>query len=463
MILSFLHKIKHMLGIKDKPYEGLKTFILGICFFIIIGSYTIIKELKDSIFCLVVGQESLPDAKNISLIVMIALVLFYGWLASKVRKEYLLVFYSLLYGIGGLVIAYFLKDPEIGFYNPIASSNRLFGWISYLFLEGYSPFVVSLLWAYFNSISHPEEVKTKYVLMTVCSKVGAFLTSGFAWLCMSKYFTFSWINDEVSIYFYMLVGSSFVLLLVPFLIAYLCYKIPKHFLLGYSEEQHEKKHISDQDSMKKDESGFKLLFKYPYTLGIFGMIFFWEAVNVVFNYMRLTVGLKEAESISDFGAFLYKNAMLTHLVGFFIAALGTSSLINIFGQRISLILIPILTGSAIIGCLFYQTTSAVIVTYIIIRAINYSFAYPLREALYIPTTDSIKFKTKSWIDSFGSKFSKAFASFYNKTIQFIPPSLTTSVQFSFFLCVIALWTILAYGMGKKCASAIKQKKIIGED
>jgi len=40
-----------------KGDELIKTILLGICFFIVVGSYTLIKELKDALFVLMVGQK----------------------------------------------------------------------------------------------------------------------------------------------------------------------------------------------------------------------------------------------------------------------------------------------------------------------------------------------------------------------------------------------------------------------
>ena len=122
------------------------------------------------------------------------------------------------------------------------------------------------------------------------------------------------------------------------------HKVNPALLSGYGTSK------SIEDKTMSSNSGFNLFFKYPYVLGIFGMIFFWEIVNVIFNYMRLTIGLREAENISQFSAFLYKNAMLTQITGFIIVSLGTSAAVRYLGQRISLLLIHLF----IVGLLEFQ-------------------------------------------------------------------------------------------------------------
>jgi AAA family ATP:ADP antiporter len=439
-----------------KGDELIKTILLGICFFIVVGSYTLIKELKDALFVLMVGQKYLPEVKSISYLFMLPLVFFYSFLAGKIKRYSLVVFYAIVYGVGGLVISYFLNHPTIGLINSIASADRIFGWIIYLFMEGYSPFLVSVLWAFFNSISKPEAVKTSYIVMTASSKMGGIISAGLAWLFMAGHLPFALNCSPVDAYIYILRITSCCLLIIPFIIKYMIKRVNPEILEGYGQT---KKSIDDKTM--NTSSGFDLFFKYPYVLGIFGMIFFWEIINVIFNYMRLTIGLKEAENISQFSAFLYKNAMLTQLTGFIIVSIGTSAAVRYLGQRISLILIPLLIGCAIFTFLFAQTSTMVIITYIFMRAVNYSFAYPIREALYIPTTNDIKFKSKSWIDSFGAKLSKMFGSAYNKVIQFIPIGILQNVQIGFFIAIIGLWVILAYYMGKRWAKAIEKKEIIG--
>ena len=442
-------KIKHRNDIK-------KMIILGISFFMIIFSYTIVRELKDAVFFLIVGRKYIPDVKMLSNFFMIPLALFYGWLSTKIKRQNLLIFYCIIYGIGGLIAAYFLIHNSIGLINKISNPYRIFGWIFYLFIEGYSPFIVSVMWAFLNSISHPENVKNSYVVVTIFSKTGGVISALLAWLFMSRKFTFGLnISDEAS-YSFLMIISSIALLIVPIFIYFLLKIIPESSLNGYSDDIEKKENLKENKS-----SGFFEIFKYPYVIGIFGMLFFWEIVNVVFNLMRLNIGFADSEGIAEFSAFLYKNIMYSHIVALLMAIFGTSSLVNMLGERISLMLIPVLIGGALFTCFIFKTSTLVIFTYAFMRAINYAFAYPLREALYIPTSKNIQFKTKSWIDSFGSKFAKACGSFYNKAILCIPFASTNIFQNIFFGIIISSWVVLTYFLGKRWEKAIKNKEIIG--
>jgi AAA family ATP:ADP antiporter len=437
----------------------IKMILLGFCFFFIFGAYTLLKELKDAIFTIVVGYEHLPDAKAISLLLMIPMVLFYSWFSEKIKRTYLLSFYALFYGIGSLIIAYYIQDPAIGLSNVVANKDRIFGWVVYLFFEGLSPFLVSLNWSFLNSISKPTDIKTFYIGMAAMAKIGAVCFATLAWLFMSRSFSFFSLYSDISLYSMLLKFSAGALFIVPILLLCLILKLPKSELQGYVDINEQQNKAIDTPK-KNFNFGFFSIFNNPYVLSIVGMMFFWEIVNVIFNNLRLIIAFSDAKEISEFSSFLFKSSAVTNLISFIFVIIGTNSIIRFLGERRGLLLIPILTGSMMMLFLFYKTTTMVIITWTIIRVINLSLATPIRESLYIPTSKDIQFKSKSWIDSFGQKFSKGIGSIYNKLIQFIPTGIINIFQISFFLLIITLWTTLAYYLGKRWQKAVEKKEII---
>jgi AAA family ATP:ADP antiporter len=420
----------------------------------------LLKELKDAIFTIIVGYKYLPDAKALSLLLMIPMVLFYSWLSEKIRRQYLLSFYALFYSFGSIIIAYYISDNEIGLSNTVSSKYRLFGWFVYLFFEGLSPFLVSLNWSFLNSISKPNDIKSFYIVMAAMGKIGSLCFATLAWLLMSRGFASCANYTDVYLYSFLLKISAGALLFIPFLLTYLTYTLTQSDLQGYVDIN-EKKQINKEKDDKSFNFGFTSIFKIPYVLSIVGMMFFWEIVNVIFNNLRLIIAFSDTHEIGQFSSFLFKSTAITSLISLFFVVIGTNGIIRLLGERKGILLIPLLTGFMMICFLCYKTTTMVIITWTIIRAINLSLATPIRESLYIPTSKNIQFKSKSWIDSFGQKFSKGFGSIYNKMIQFIPSNIVNLFQVGFFLLIITLWTTLAYYLGKRWQKAIDKKEIIG--
>ncbi len=44
---------------------------------------------------------------------------------------------------------------------------------------------------------------------------------------------------------------------------------------------------------------------------------------------------------------------------------------------------------------------------VVIKGVGYAVNNPTKEMMYIPTSKDAKFKSKGWIDTFGSRFAKA--------------------------------------------------------
>src|SRR6202042_2883570 len=105
-----------------------------------------------------------------------------------------------------------------------------------------------------------------------------------------------------------------------------------------------------------------------------------------------------------------------------------------------LMLVP---ASAAVIFLYYlanaQSSTALLVTFVTLQAINYAFSWPLRESLYIPTVKEIKFKSKSWIDAFGSKFAKSTGSSFNLFAEYLGEALIFTAYGIFFAGVIGVW------------------------
>jgi AAA family ATP:ADP antiporter len=455
-------------GFFSKPYEEkVKIGVLGISVFVIMGAYTIFKELKDSVFMIIVGARYLPNVKTLSLFLMIPLVMIYGVLSQRYSRGKLLAFYLIFYGLLGVISAFFIKDPVFGLYNTVASPGRLFGWFFYLFLEGSSPFLVSGVWSFLNSISYPEDVKNNYIGMTCMSKLGGIVFSGIAYL-YNTFFYIPNLKAEVTQYFYMTLISSFLMILIAFFIIFLILVVPEKNLTGYSSqititEVSEKEKIDPQIELKTERKSFFGLFHVitnPYILGIFGLTFFWEVVNVIFNNLRLNIAFAEAGSICEITAILYKNIFFMHLFGLFFVLFGTKNIIKMLGLQAALVSIPLLTGMMVFLFLLFPSSNMIFFVYLIIRAINYTLTFPIKEALFIPTSREIQFKTKSWIDSFGQKLSKGFGAGYNKLIQYIPLQSVGIFQVLFFSVLIFLWILSDFFLGRKWEKIIKEKKII---
>jgi ATP:ADP antiporter, AAA family len=447
--------------------ERLKLLLLGSSFFLVIGAYTLARELKSSMFMSIVGKEYVPMARMLAMLLLIPATLFYSFLVDKIKRYQLLYFYSIAYGLAGLACVYLVGHSSIGLPNTETSPYRLFGWFFYIFIEVFSPFLISVFWAFSNSVYSPEGAKNSYAVLVSASKVGGMVTAGAAWIM------FSWRSMEGTKLFTDVISHQFLLalfsllaLIIPFIVYILIKKVPKKYLHGYEaayQFEKEKEKLEKHEGKEKVGifSGLVMLVKCPYILGIFGMLFFYEVVSTVLSYHRLGVAQDSAADISGVSGFLFKVAFIQHFFGILISFLGTRTLLRVFGERICLLLVPGIASLSLLYFILSYTPFAVVLGIILLQAINYAFAQPVRESLYIPTLKDIKFKSKSWIDAFGSRFAKSVGSTFVIAAESMGPAMFFPLHSVFFAGIIVCWFITAFFLGKRYTRAIKNNEVIG--
>lgn len=444
----------------------LKVFLLSVSFFLVIGAYTVVRELKDIVFTSLVGcdRQYLAYAKLFSMFILIPTLLFHSRLVDILRKHYLLYFYSLLYGLLGLLFAILLGNSTIGLENTVASSSRYLGWIFYFFVEGYSPLVVSVFWAFANSVTEPQDAKSNYTAMIAGSKLGGMVTAALGCLLLkSNIFT------DVVAHQFLLATSSLILMIVPIVVYILVLRVPKKELHGYEaaykvEKENIKQHtLEKQSTFEGMVSGLFMLFRYPYVLGIFGMSFFFELINQAIKVENIVFVRIACPTISHSTSMLLWQALLVHIVGFIVVVFGTRALIQALGEKWALVTVPLVTGVSVIGFVFDPTYLTAIIAFVVTRSVNYALAVPLRESLYIPTVKAIKFKTKSWIDGVGNKFAKTCASTFNMYADKFASHMLFQAQSVFFSLIVGFWVLTAYLLGTRFELAVKKNEVIGSD
>lgn len=447
-----------------EPHERMKLFFLSLLYFLVVGAYTITRDLKSSIFLGTVGKGYIPLVKVISMVMLVPAIFFYSRLVDRLRRYQLLVFYSVLFGVANLIFAYYIGHPQIGILNTDAQPSRLFGWFFYFFVEGYSPFVVSVFWALANSVNSPSEAKRNYGYMVAGSKFGGMVSAALAWYIfgLSSQLLHPYLT-HVAAHQIILVISTLFLALVPIVVMLFIKNVPGHQLHGYEAAYRLEKQKSEKVAKPSVFAGLEMFAKYPYVLGIFGMVFFYEIVSTVLGYLRLGAAEAGAESISDVSKVLFEIAFKAHFVGFIISLVGTQALLSRLGTRVCLMLIPLSMGAILFYLIFETSPYALRNAFVVFTALNYAFLAPVRESLYLPTIKEIKFKSKSWIDAFGSKFAKAVGSMFNVLAEAMGSMLMLPIYSFFFAGIVGMWFVVAFLLGRRFEQAIDSNEVIGAE
>jgi AAA family ATP:ADP antiporter len=438
-------------------YDFKKLALLASAFLFIIGTYSIIRPLKTSVFLGLVGKEYQPITKLLTIIILFPVLFIYTKLVDKLKRHQVLYYCLAFYVVSIAVAAGILMHPVMGLQNTNTSPYRIFGWIFYILIDLYSTIAVSTFWAFANSISTPDYAKGNYGKLVAFSRIGGIVTSIGSWFIMEKLDI-----PIVSSIPTLLIISALLLIFAALCIAKIKRDIPGYLLHGY-----EAVYIAEKQKGKEKNvgifEGLNLMILQPYVMGIFVLNFIYEAISMILDYqMQVQMSVATNNSIGGMSAFMFLYTAAFQVLGLVFAFFGTSAMLKKFGVNFSLFIMPIAIIIMMIGLLFFPNLTTIFIIMVVIRALHYGFNGPVREILYIPTSKDIKFKSKAWIDSFGRTLSKTSGSAFNYIYRNAAYLALTRLNAFIIIALSGVWTVATFFVGRKYTKVIEKNETIGE-
>lgn len=444
-----------------KRSETKKFALLGLAFFFIIGTYWLLRLLKDIVLYKVAfpvelgwpigyGREMIPYIKGSSPFVVLLLLGIYTTLIDRFEKHKLFYiiasFYIVIFScMTSLFLISHIHGVEIIGKYPLAIASI----ISYLATESFGSLIVALFWSFTTSSTTTQEAKRAYSFIFAAGQFGAILGS----ILLLFHEIPLWILYSTSI------CTLFAIIAV---IHHVAKTIPA------SQMQ------SDHKEVKKKPdffAGIRLIATQPYLMGIFVISNFYEVARTLVEYQMKS----QADIIENFNfhQFLGMYGVCVNILAFLIALLGTGFIIKKLGLQICLLIYPTIFGMALLGLYGFYVTGpaattllwATFIATMIITATAYAVNNPTKEMMYIPTSNDAKFKSKGIIDVFGSrsmKFMGAHLGGYLNVIGNPIKSIANLMAYGTLssLGIIGLWIIGAVYVGKKNAELVKNNQII---
>jgi len=450
--------------------DEIKKFSLLSCIFVlIIGTYWLLRLFKDTLFLTIAFPESLgwlpqqgilfqPLAKSLSPFIVLAIVLIYSKLIDLFKKHQLFYiicsFYALIFTfIAGILFVNDLYGAEAIGRTLLAAT----GWFSYFAVESFGSLVPALFWSFLNSITTTESAKSGFPFVIASAQLGAIAGSGLLFF-----------SDSIgSLWPIMGLSAIFITSVIP-LVKYFISTIPADQLIGNKAAAETEK--VKEGFIKGLVSGFTLLITRPYLIGVLIVSTFYEAIAQVIEYQMKTQACSSVDYCSPtaFSKFYSIYGVCINTLSFLIALLGTQKIIQKFGTRRTLLIYPIAVFIALISLYTYfkfgapspkhllWTTFGIMV---VIKGLAYALNNPIKEIMYIPTSKDAKFKSKGWIDTFGSRFAKAGGAQVTNAFKYnLSDLMIYGTIFGFGLN--AIWFIAALYVGFKNSKLIKEGKII---
>lgn len=305
------------------------------------------------------------------------------------------------YGVLFTVMGLLLFHPTIGLQNTKADPSRLLGWVSYVTIESFGSMVVQAYWALVNASVDVHFAKKNYGLIVAGAQIGSILGPSVA--------TQASIIGVPVLYCF---GGAIMFMMIGAMYLYVeRFGAP----VEHNDELNNKANAKEEGVME----GFHLLYKHDYVKGIFCISSIFMIQVTVIDYMMKVLAKDRYSSLHpddpqlalrEFASFMGYFGQTTNSISFLFSLFGTGFVIKRFGLTYTLIAFPVLLLICTVMVWVAPNIWVVFSVMMVIKGMSYALNNPTKEILYQMTSTSIKFKCKSWIDTFGQRGAKATGS-----------------------------------------------------
>lgn len=445
---GLLHKFLRYIYGDFTPAERRKFVLYGGLFFFIIGIYWSLRCVKDAIFNTFIGSDFTWQAKLWSVAIVFPLVIGYSYLVDKFPRHRLFYSMAILYSALFLGLAYMLSSGDYGMCAPTETRCKWFGWISYLLIESYGSLMPALFYSFMADTTTPESGKKGFFITATFAQLGAIIGSGVV--------ATQSVNLGVPVL--VAIAGACILFVIPS-VAYINHSIPKSELTGYQAKG---------GAASKKTTGFvegiKLMASQPYLLGIFVVVAGFEMVATIFDLQfkiliaRATTGSGEYAAVSgEFGVTVSVIALVSLLLG--LGKIGRK-----IGLKLSLALVPVFMLAMTATMFVWPALGVAFWVVALSKALNYALGQPSKEQLFIPTSSDAKYKSKAWVDMFGSRSSKAAGSLVKGSSKMLTKFAGAMASDLFLgatsIAVCIGWFFVTLFLGKTHKRAVEHNEIV---
>eukprot|EP01104_Vermistella_antarctica_P006363 TRINITY_DN17067_c0_g1_i1.p1 TRINITY_DN17067_c0_g1~~TRINITY_DN17067_c0_g1_i1.p1 ORF type:complete len:483 (-),score=93.76 TRINITY_DN17067_c0_g1_i1:23-1471(-) len=421
--------------------ELVKYSLLSLTFLFIIGTYWLLRPLKDGVFSALVGLEYQPRAKMASVVVVILLIMVYSKLIDVVPKHQLFYIIGSFYMVLYCAIAYFLSSPVYGMNNPDGPSvSNLLGWLTYLSIESFGSIVVALFWSFVSSCADSSEAKKGYPLIVAGSQIGSISGPTIA--------TYAATFGIDNLFYFASLNCGVIMLVIAFFVKTVPTKPASSKVLDIKAR-----------SRPGIFEGVRLIATRPYVCGILGISTIYEVIGTIMDYQMKVLGKAEYTSPEEFTAFLGRFGQCANILALLFSLLGTSMLMRRFGLQICLLIFPVAVGLVITYVYMVPELHVVFFAMVSLKGLAYALNNPSKEMMYIPTSDDIKFKAKGWIDMVGMRGAKAVGSGITDQLKHSVGLLLTMGSVVSLGLVVG-WTFVALFVGRQYKALIDERRVV---
>lgn len=374
--MVYLRKfLQKSLGVRKD--ETTLVLLSALLFYIVMSSYYILRPIREEMG-IHGGVRQLPQLFLITLAVMALIAPIFGALVRRFpREKFIPIVYRFF---AGNLIIFFLVLGRLEGPNLILAGRVFYVWISVFNL-----FALSLFWAFMADGFGYERGRRLFGIIAIGGTLGAIFGSGLT-------------ANLVDV-----IGRN-NLLLFSILLLELAVQTIKSLSGRFREAAFHAENGPDRPVAKASGqgvmAGFSLTFSSPYLLAISAYLFLYSLGSTFLYFEQASiidanVLTREARTVIFGRIDLWTNILTLCgqllVTGRLMPRLGT-------GKVLALVPVAVAFGFAMLG--FAPTLTVLVIFQVVRRAGNYALIKPARETLFTLVDRNVRYKAKSFIDTF---------------------------------------------------------------
>ena len=380
------HRLARLVDVR--PGEGVTIALAMAYFFCLLAGYFVLRPVRESLG-LTGGPDKLPALFTGSLVAMFVLTPPFAWLVTHQPRR---VFIPTVYALSMVCLLVFW----IALRSTSGTAERWIAYAFYVFVSVFNLFVVSVFWGFMADLWSLQQAKRLFALVAAAGTLGAIVGAQVTESLVEELGTVNMLLVSVA-FIGAALGCVFALIRVHAIDA-----------PGTATDRPER------DTWR----GLRLVTQEPYLRSVAAYVFLHGLVGT-YLYMQqgqlVSAGIELRDDRTALFAFIDKSSNVLTL---FVQVFLTSSLIRWFGVTFALVSQPVIAfcGWILLAAAMFESARlasagftpgglapelAVLVgLQILLRASNFATVRPAREALFTVVEREVKYKSKSFIDTF---------------------------------------------------------------
>lgn len=458
----------------DLPRDRrLSCIFLSTSLAVALATAQFITPVKTAVFIDVVGTSREPVAKSLVLVVLCPALVVYSILVSALPKAKYLVL-----TVCGIFMAIFLF-MALALQVAGGTPPAWIAWFLYFAVETRGVIVMPMIWSAVADVTPPELSKKCFPFFFFVIQLGGIIGS----LCAIRV---SSLGGEVGLLllqtgcFVVIAGLAWLgcsvieegtsderLPITGTAADVLDSGTRKETLVEGSQSSSKSIREVAWEALTSGFAGLWLLLSRPYAMMTFWVSYAYLLPRTVLDYEN-TVQVRNAFAVRhDQIAYFGQVYLICNIAVACISLLATRKLVQVGGiQRMLFVLPVVCTGCIGALCIHYSldmSTAAVVVASTAAYALN----SPCKEMLYVRTSRDIKYKAKSWAETYGNELMKLLGSQINlwinndsRSFACHPNCFQPGPTIGITALWAGIWMVVAHHLGRMYVEMDAEDKII---